>query len=172
MSSIGSPAEGLERWLVVFLSGICLVLKPRSYSRLPLPQKQQFECVRSACQHSLCCENLQSEGKEFFPQPIVSILCHTVEHDHQLCVATEWHPSHGLHICHYGHLPLSPFNEKTEALPKGSRNTSLHEQMLTWSLAHVAFTACAVQPTNVHSDFSRIPKIPHMKKNRGKEEMD
>lgn len=104
------------------------------------------------------------------PQPIVSLLCHTVEHDHEHCAATEWHPSHGLHICH--HSPHPPFNEKARALPKGSSNTRLNEQMLTWSLAHKAFTLIcndkAVRPTNVCSVFSKIPKIPHMKKTEGK----
>lgn len=58
---------------------------------------------------------------------------------------------------------------RTRPQPKGFRNTSVHKQTLTWSLARKAFTlicnAKVVEPTNVCSVFREIPKIPRMKKN-------
>lgn len=52
---------------------------------------------------------------------------------------------------------------------KGSRNTSVHKQTLSWSLARKAFTLICndkvVEPTNVCSVFSEIPKIPRTKQN-------
>lgn len=65
--------------------------------------------------------------------------------------------------------PLPSQQGRTRPQPKGSRNTSVHKQTLTWSLARKAFTLICndnvVEPTNVCCVFSEIPKIPRMKKN-------
>lgn len=138
--------------------------------------RHQFESFRLTCRHSLCAEKSQSGGKIYFfldwnfhERLCCWTLSYTAEHDHGHRVATGGHPSHGLNICQ--HRP--PLYEQTRPLPKGSRNTSVHKQTLTWSLAHKAFTLICtnkvVGPTNVCCVFSEIPKIPRMKKNSKRE---
>lgn len=137
--------------------------------------RHQFECSRLTCRRSLCAEKSQSGGKiyfflnrDFHEQLCCFTLRHTAELHHVYCVATGRHPSHGLHICQHS-PPLPSQQGRTRPQPKGSRNTSVHKQTLTWSLARKAFTLICndnvVEPTNVCCVFSEIPKIPRMKKN-------
>lgn len=129
--------KGLEKGLVVFVSGICLVLKMLNADvfTVIMASQHQFECFKWTCWHSLWSEKSQLGGKYIeLPHPIVSLLCHMVEHDHEHCAATEWHPSHGLHICDYS--PHPPFKRRLEHCPETL------ERKLAW--------------TNTNSDFTKL----------------